>query len=161
MPCPVSPRTPRQSASPSSTADPDTAAATTSSAGFLENRGHAQQQGPPEKNLQHPKARGKIGGYCASVRPGTAPDGAGRPGADSRPAFVHEKLCQAYGRPHQFDGLCDGGTIGHGQTNGALSRRPGSAQQCGPSCASRPGGSEHPETAGLDLHENKRRRQIL
>ena len=64
-------------------------------------------------------------------------------------------------RPHSFDGLCGGGTIGHGPAHGALSRRPGSADQCGPPCASQPGGSEHPETAGLRLHENKRRRQIL
>ena len=42
------------------------------------------------------------------------------------------------------------------QAHGALSRRPGGADQCGPPCASQPGGSEHPETAGLHLHENTR-----
>ena len=61
----------------------------------------------------------------------------------------------------QFDGLCRGGKTGHGQTNGALSRRPGSADQCRPACASQPRGSEHPETAGRHLHENQGRRQIL
>ena len=89
-------------------------------AGYLENRGHAQQQGPPEKNLQHPKTGGKIGGHRASVCPGTAPVGVGRPGADSRPAFIHEKLCQAHGRACSFDGLCGGGTIGHGRAHGAF-----------------------------------------
>ena len=64
-------------------------------------------------------------------------------------------------RPRSLDGLCGGGTIGHGPAHGALSRRPGSADQCGPPCASQPGGSEHPETAGRHLHENQGRRQIL
>ena len=53
------------------------------------------------------------------------------------------------------------GTIGRGQANGALSRRPGSSYQCGPSCPRQPGGSEHSKTAGLHSHENKGRRQIL
>jgi hypothetical protein len=72
-----------------------------------------------------------------------------------------QQLYRADGRARSFDGLRGGGKIGHGQTNGALSRRPGSAHQCGPSCPRQPGGSEHPETSRPRWHENQRRRQIL
>ena len=49
-----------------------------------------------ERNIARTQQTGgEIGGHRASVRPRTAPDGVGRPGADSRPPYVHEKLCQA------------------------------------------------------------------
>ena len=57
-----------------------------------------------------------------------------------------KNFASADGRARAFDSVCSGGTIGRGQTDGALSRRPGSADQCRPPCQSQPGGSEHPET---------------
>jgi hypothetical protein len=44
---------------------------------------------------------------------------------------------------------------GHGQTHGALSRRPGGDDQCRPPRVSQPGGVKHPETAGFHLHDVK------
>ena len=49
-------------------------------------------KGLEQKHRPHATAGGEVGGHRASVRPRTAPDGVGRPGADSRPAFVHERL---------------------------------------------------------------------
>ena len=49
-----------------------------------------------------------VGEHRPSVRPGTAPDGVGRPGADSRPPHVYETLQGGDGHPGQLVGLCRG-----------------------------------------------------
>ena len=63
-------------------------------------------KGLQKKITQHATDGGEVGGHRASVRPGTAPDGVGRPGADSRSAFVCEKLFETDAHPHSPDGLC-------------------------------------------------------
>ena len=127
----------------------------------LKTEAAVNAKGLQQEDCAHATAGGEVGGHRASVRPRIAPGGAGRPGADSRPAFVHEELCERDGHPGASDGVCGGGRIGQRQAHGALSRRPGSADQCRPPCASQPGGSEHPETPGRRSHGNQRRRQIL
>jgi signal transduction histidine kinase len=41
-----------------------------------------------QENRPHATTGREVGGHRASVRPRIAPDGVGRPGADSRPPFV-------------------------------------------------------------------------
>src|SRR5208282_5158178 len=68
-------------------------------AGDLENRGDAQHPGPPKQNLQRAADGREVGGHCPPVCARVAPNGVGRPGVDSRAAFVCENLFETDGDP--------------------------------------------------------------
>ncbi len=62
-------------------------------------------KGLQNKDLQHATDGREVGGYHPSVRAGFAPDSVGRPGGDSRPPCVYERICETNGHSHSFHDL--------------------------------------------------------